>query len=162
MKPGHPEICLFQPEIPQNTGNIARLVAGTNARLHLIRPFGFSTSDKNLRRPGLDYWPYLDLEVHDAIEPLLERVDYQVAFFSKFSHKPYTEVPTSTRLFVFGRETSGLPQEIREKYRDMVYGIPMFHASVRSLNLANAAAIVLYDQLHRRGLFNSAVRRVDE
>lgn len=162
MRPGHPEICLFQPEIPQNTGNIARLAAATGSRLHLIRPFGFDTSDKNLRRPGLDYWPFLDLEIHDDLTALVERMDGKVAFFSKVATKSYVEAPTSTRLFVFGRETSGLPRNVHETYADFMYGIPMFHPAVRSLNLANAAAIVVYDQLHRRGLFSQGVAYTDE
>lgn len=162
MKLYHPEICLFRPEIPQNAGSIARLVAGTHCRLHLVRPFGFSTSDRNLRRPGLDYWPYLDLEIHDEIEPLLARCEDKVALFSKFSHRPYTEVPPETRLLVFGQETAGLPKSLKEKYSELVYGIPMFHPAVRSLNVANAVAVVLYDQLHRRNLFSQAVRHAHD
>ena len=73
MRKDHPHIVLYQPEIPQNTGNIARLSAATCCRLHLIKPFGFGTSDKNLRRPGLDYWPYLDLEIHDSLDELQPR-----------------------------------------------------------------------------------------
>lgn len=153
MLRGHPQICLFQPEIPQNTGNIARLAAATGCRLHLIRPLGFDTNDKNLRRPGLDYWPFLDLEIHDAIEPLIDRLGGRVAFFSKTAPKFYTDVPSGTELFIFGRETSGLPEEFREKYPDCFYRIPMFHEGVRSLNLANAAAIIVYDQLRQRQLF---------
>ena len=81
MLKGHPEICLFQPEIPQNTGNIGRLVAATGSRLHIVTPCGFSLKDKNLRRAGLDYWPFLDLEIHSSIDELLQRHEGRIAFF---------------------------------------------------------------------------------
>ena len=153
MKLGHPQICLFQPEIPQNTGNIGRLAAATSSRLHLVKPFGFSMSDKNLRRPGLDYWPCLDLEIHENFETLYEQCGGRVAFFSKFADQDYTQVSTDTQLLVFGQETSGFPARFHDIYRSQMYKIPMFHPEVRSLNLANAVSIVLYDQLRQRGLF---------
>jgi tRNA (cytidine/uridine-2'-O-)-methyltransferase len=150
MLPHHPHICLYQPEIPQNTGNIARLAAATASRLHLIRPFGFDAASKNLRRPGLDYWPYLDLEIHDSLEELFGMFHEsrpRVAFFSKLGTKPYTAMPTDTELLVFGRETTGLPRELFERYPDDFYQIPMFHPGVRSLNLANAVSIGVYHLL---------------
>lgn len=153
MQPGHPQVCLYQPEIPQNTGSIGRLVAGAGSRLHLIKPFGFGTSDKNLRRPGLDYWPYLDLEIHDSIEGLVARYPGKMAFFSKFATKSYSEIPVETEVLVFGRETSGFPDSFHQRFKQDLYRIPMFHPEVRSLNLANACSIVLYDLMHRRGLF---------
>ena len=156
MLQGHPQICLFQPEIPQNTGNIGRLVAGTGARLHLIAPFGFSIDDKNLRRPGLDYWPFLDLEIHDDLESLLASFKGRVAFFSARTTRGYWEVPASTELLVFGQETKGLPAWVHEKYADHMYTIPMLHPKVRSHNIANAVSIVLYDQLLRRGKLKSS------
>ena len=110
-------------------------------------------SDKNVRRPGLDYWPFLDLEIHDHFEDLYQRLEGRVAFFSKFATKPYTEIPSDTRLLVFGRETSGFPDSFHRDYSDQLYQIPMFHSGVRSLNLSNAVAIVVYDQLRQRGLF---------
>jgi len=150
MLPGHPQICLWQPEIPQNTGSIGRLAAGTQCRLHLIRPFGFDTSDKNLRRAGLDYWPFLDLEIHDDIRPLTQKFRGRVAFFSKKASRPYYEMPLDTELLVFGRETSGLADWIHEEWADCFWNIPMFHPGVRSLNLSNAVSIVLYHQLGQR------------
>lgn len=153
MRPNHPQICLFQPEIPQNAGNIGRLAAATASRLHLVRPFGFSTSDKNLRRAGLDYWPFLDLEIHDDFTQLEQRFGTSMAFFSKFGDRPYTDIPKTTDLLVFGRETSGLPSEIHDRHRERMYRIPMFHDGVRSLNLANSVAIVVYDLMRRRSLF---------
>lgn len=154
MRRNHPEIVLYQPEIPQNTGNIGRLAAATGCRLHLVKPFGFSMSDKNLRRPGLDYWPCLDLEVHENFEELMKIGNGKVALFTKFSDRPYTEVPEDTQFLIFGRETSGLPEEFHETYASSLYQIPMFHPSVRSLNLSNAVSIAVYDQLRQRGLFN--------
>ncbi len=149
----HLQIVLFQPEIPQNTGNIARLAAATGCRLHLIAPFGFSTDDKNLRRPGLDYWPYLDLEIHDSIEPLLKKYHGRTAFFSKSATKDYSQMSDEVELLVFGRETSGLPAEMHAKHGGCFYNIPMFHDGVRSLNLSNAVAIVTYHQLANRNIF---------
>ncbi|MCX6131287.1 MAG: tRNA (cytidine(34)-2'-O)-methyltransferase [Proteobacteria bacterium] len=153
MKKDHVQICLYQPEIPQNTGSIGRLAAATSCRLHLIKPFGFGTSDKNLRRPGLDYWPFLDLEIHDNIEGLIEAYSGRIAFFSKFASQTYDKMPKETEVLVFGRETSGFPPEFHERFAEHFYRIPMFHPHVRSLNLANACSIVVYDLLQRRGLF---------
>ena len=152
MIKNHPQICLYRPEIPQNTGNIGRLMAGTGCRMHLITPFGFSMSDKNLRRPGLDYWPFLDLEIHDDLEKLIRSLDGKVAFLSKFGKKSYTEIPADTELVVFGQETKGLPDWVHEKYKDDLYSIPMFHSGVRSLNLSNTVALVTYEQLRKRDL----------
>lgn len=150
MLKGHPQICLFRPEIPQNTGNIGRLAAATQSRLHLVRPFGFSASDKNLRRAGLDYWPFLDLEIHDDLETLLDRFAGRFAYFSTKGTKLYTQVPEDVDLLIFGQETKGLPGWVFEKWPDHAYKIPMFHEGVRSLNLANAVSVVLYDHLMRR------------
>ncbi len=148
MLPDHPHICLFQPEIPQNTGNIGRLAAATQCRLHLIKPLGFSTHERNLLRPGLDYWPYLDLEIHENIDDLLSQFPLsQVAFFSKSAEKSYLELPADIQLIVFGRETSGLPASLGEKYPQAFYNIPLYHTCVRSLNVANAVSIITYHLL---------------
>lgn len=148
MIKNHPQICLFQPEIPQNTGNLGRLAAATQCRLHLIKPFGFAADDKQLRRAGLDYWPYLDLEIHNNLEDLLTRFPKEnIAFFSKHGTKKYTQLPTKTELLIFGRETSGLPDTLHKKYPENFYTIPMFHEKVRSLNLANSVSIVTYHML---------------
>jgi tRNA (cytidine/uridine-2'-O-)-methyltransferase len=147
----HPHICLFQPEIPQNTGSVGRLAAGSGCRLHLVRPFGFATDDRNLRRAGLDYWPFLDLEIHDDLETVLNLFPGpgQVAFFSKKATKPYWQLPASCELLVFGRETSGLPAWVHERYEDHLYQIPMFHPGVRSQNLSNAVSVIVYDRIRR-------------
>lgn len=149
MLKGHLHVCLYKPEIPQNAGSIGRLIAGTQCRLHLIRPFGFSMNDKNLRRAGLDYWPFLDLEIHNNIEDLLKTFQGKFAFFSKKAKKLYTDIPQNTELLIFGQETKGLPNSLWEKYEDHFYNIPIFHKGVRSLNLANAVSVVLYHQLHK-------------
>jgi tRNA (cytidine/uridine-2'-O-)-methyltransferase len=116
----------------------------------MVQPFGFSTDDKNLRRSGLDYWPFLDLEVHKNEEKLFEKFKDRMAFFSKFATKAYYEMPIETDLLIFGQETKGLPEEFVTKYADSFYKIPMYHQGVRSLNLANSVAIVTYDLIRRR------------
>lgn len=154
MKPNHPHIVLYQPEIPQNAGNIGRLAAATQSRLHLVKPFGFSADDKNLKRAGLDYWPFLDLEIHNSLEALWQLFPQKkYAFFSKKGTTPYSQIPIDTDLLIFGRETSGLPEELWKEYPDNFYQIPMFHQGVRSLNLANSVSIVTYHLLHKRNLF---------
>lgn len=151
MLKNHPQICLFQPEIPQNTGTTGRLAAATQCRLNLIRPFGFASDDRQLLRAGLDYWPYLDLEIYDDIDTLLTRFDSsEIAFFSKNADHDYDAIPDTCKLLVFGRETSGLPPELRNRYPESFYRIPMYHGGVRSLNLANSVAIVVYHLLMKK------------
>lgn len=149
----HPQICLMAPEIPQNTGNIARLAAASACRLHIVRPTAFSLHDKNVRRAGLDYWPFVDLEIHESFPHLLRRGFHRLAFLSRHAEsKSYEQIPADTELIVFGNETSGLPKELWAQYSDHFYHIPMFHEGVRSLNLANAVSIVVYHQLSKRGI----------
>lgn len=153
MQKDHLHICLFQPEIPQNTGNIARLAAATGCRLHLILPLGFNTEEKQLRRPGLDYWPYLDLEIHDSFEDFCEVVNPKnMAFFSAKATKSYQLMTPEVDVLIFGRETSGLPVPLREHYAQQLYKIPIFHPKVRSSNLANCVALTVYHQLHVKGI----------
>lgn len=152
MRAGHPQICLYKPEIPQNAGTIGRLAAATQCRLHLIKPFGFSMDDRNLKRAGLDYWPFLDLEVHESIDEILQRMAPRVAFLSKRGKKSYTDIPADTDLIVFGQETSGLPETLWQKYPELFYSLPLLHPGVRSINLANAVSVVVYDQLRQRSL----------
>lgn len=105
--------------------------------------------DKNLRRAGLDYWPFLDLELHEDFEAFLSGFK-RVAMFSKFGTKSYYDMPKDTELLVFGQETKGLPTEIRQKYENDLYQIPMFHSGVRSYNLANSVAIGLHYLIESR------------
>ena len=149
MIAGHPHIVLYQPEIPQNTGSIARLAAGSGSRLHLVPPFGFSADDKNLRRAGLDYWPFLDLEIHDSIEDVMQLFPGRCAFLSKKATQDYWDAPLERDVLIFGRETSGLPNELHRRFPEAFYRIPMYHPGVRSQNLANAVSVVVYERLRR-------------
>lgn len=142
-------IVLICPEIPQNTGNIGRLCVNTDTALHLVRPIGFSLDDKYIRRSGMDYWQYLDLTVHESVEAFLEYAKDKVCYyFSTKTNQSYLEcefVPGS--YLVFGNEGSGLPALFYDKFFPRLYTIPMPGKHARSLNLANSAAIVLYEAL---------------
>ncbi|MGM0472242.1 MAG: tRNA (uridine(34)/cytosine(34)/5-carboxymethylaminomethyluridine(34)-2'-O)-methyltransferase TrmL [Bacillota bacterium] len=145
-------IVLYQPEIPPNTGNIARTCACTGVKLHLIKPLGFSTDEKAVKRAGLDYWDEVEIYYYDSFSEL--EIKYPEANFylaTKFATKFYTEVDYSSEDFVvFGRETAGLPDEIMERYSDSCIRIPML-PQLRSLNLANSVSIILYEALRQTG-----------
>jgi len=148
-------IVLFEPEIPQNTGNIGRFCLGTGSRLILVGKLGFSLDDKSVKRAGLDYWHRVDLEIIPDIGSFFEKypeTEYKYAFLSKFASKVYTEIPHEDEklMLIFGRETSGLPDFIAEKYPDSLYRIPAT-GKVRSFNLSNSAALVGFDVIRRRG-----------
>ena len=144
-------VVLVTPQIPQNTGSVSRLCAGTGTHLHLVGELGFSLEDKYLRRAGLDYWPHVKLHLHDTLEDALAGVDPgDVAFFSSHATRLYTEFePTGEPWLVFGREADGLPAELLAAEAARTYLIPIL-PTVRSLNLANACSVALYDQLRRR------------
>ena len=146
-------VVLYQPEIPQNTGSIARLCAATNTPLHLVAPLGFKIDDKHLKRAGLDYWPYVDVRLHDSWEGFLRRHGYgSWLFFSKRAVHSYTQARYQEGDFlVFGPETRGLPQEILDAHKERAFRIPMMGQGVRSLNLSNAVSIVLYEALRQLG-----------
>jgi len=146
-------VVLVAPEIPPNTGTTARLCAATNTRLHLVGPLGFSLEDRYLRRAGLDYWPFVDVEVHDDWKAFCEQhADASLRLYSAKATKSYTAVSYERGDFlVFGGETSGLAADILAAHTDRSYVIPMSGTQVRSLNLANAAAIVLYEALRQVG-----------
>jgi tRNA (cytidine/uridine-2'-O-)-methyltransferase len=147
------QIVLFQPEIPPNTGSVARLCAATLTRLHLIEPLGFKIDDKHLKRAGLDYWEFVDLHVHrswqhfcDALKPA------RLWFFSKRAIKSYTSVNYEDEDFlVFGPETRGLPPDLLGQNSNHALRIPMMGSGVRSLNLSNAVSIALYEALRQLG-----------
>jgi len=145
-------IVLIEPLIPQNTGNIARLCAGTDAHLHLVGPLGFSLEDRYLKRAGLDYWPAVKLHRHDDLDALLEAWrPPALALYSSHATRPYADFAAPAgSFFVFGQETLGLPEGLRARFPDDLYKIPIT-TNVRSLNLANSVAIVLYDALRRHG-----------
>ena len=145
-------IALVDPQIPQNTGSIARTCAATKCPLHVIGTPAFELSDKKARRAGLDYWPYVDLHVHQSWSTFLEKYSSQrMWFFSKFSTRPYTEAKFNTEdILVFGNETKGLGKEFLEKLPSaQQLLIPMKNTAVRSLNLSNAVSIALYHALNQ-------------
>ncbi len=146
-------IVLYQPEIPANTGNIARSCAATDTDLHLIRPLGFSTDDKMLRRAGLDYWKIVNITYYDSIEEFFEKNKGHYYLLTKFGKKPHTTFDYSNtdekHYFIFGKETTGLPDWVKEKYMDTALRIPM-NDNVRSLNLSNTAAILIYEALRQQ------------
>jgi tRNA (cytidine/uridine-2'-O-)-methyltransferase len=150
---------LVEPEIPPNTGSIARLCAATFTALHLIRPLGFSLDDRYLRRAGLDYWPFVDVRVHDDWQtfadgaPLGRRI-----CFSARAERSYLDAPLDAAglvYLVFGGETRGLPPAILAAHAADTYRIPIFSPNVRSLNLSNAVSIAVYEALRRRGALAS-------
>ncbi len=150
-------IVLVRPEIPQNTGSIARLVAATKTRLHLVGPLGFSLEDRYLKRAGLDYWPMVDLQTY-AEWPAFEAIHQSeratnFKYFSARAEKSYLEADYAPSDFlVFGSETKGLGADFLGSRRAMTYRIPIFEPGVRSLNLANAVSIVLYEALRQTGI----------
>lgn len=150
------KIALFEPEIPQNTGNIGRLTVGSGCSLILAGKLGFSLEDKYMKRAGLDYWKHVDLQIIDTLDEfftIYPKDEYTYAFLTKFAEKPYTEIPADNPeklIIILGKETAGLPDFVKEKYPDMLYKIPITD-KVRSLNVANAAAITVYDVLRRCG-----------
>jgi tRNA (cytidine/uridine-2'-O-)-methyltransferase len=155
-------IVLVRPEIPQNTGSIARLVAATRNRLHLVGPLGFSLEDRYLKRAGLDYWPLVDLRVYrdwDEFALVQQEATHSATFkyFSTHAEKIYVQAELRLHDFlVFGSETGGLGRDFLEARRRSAYRIPIFEYGVRSLNLANAVSIVVYEGLRQTGLLSGA------
>ncbi len=143
-------IVLCCPDIPQNTGNIARLCVGVGARLHLVKPFGFTLSDKKLKRAGLDYWDNLDCIIYDSIEDFFEK-NSNINFYIATTKAEFTHYEVKYKeddFLIFGSETSGFPLYYLDKYFDRCINIPM-KSTIRSLNLANCVAIVLYEALRQ-------------
>lgn len=147
-------IVLVNPEIPPNTGNIARTAAATDSVLHLVKPLGFSLDEKSLRRAGLDYWPYVKVEVHESLEEFMDKYAGKRMWLSTtkgaklFSQVEYQDED----MILFGRETAGLPRELIEKNPDKTIRIPMSRSTrLRSFNLSNSAAIVLFEALRQLG-----------
>lgn len=145
---------LVEPEIPPNTGNIARSCAATGAKLHLVKPLGFSIDDKTLKRAGLDYWPYVDLEVHESLEEFLNKYkDMPMYLATTKGTNRYTDITyEQDAMLLFGKETAGLPRTLIEEYQDRTIRIPMSKDTrLRSLNLSNSASIVLFEALRQQG-----------
>jgi tRNA (cytidine/uridine-2'-O-)-methyltransferase len=143
-------IVLVEPEIPANTGNISRTCAATGTHLHLVRPLGFSTDDKILKRAGLDYWHSVKLEYHDSFAEVQAKYPQARFFFATTKAvRNYAEFTFQEGdFFVFGKETAGLPKELLQANADTCLKLPMTEA-VRSLNLSNSAAILLYEALRQ-------------
>ncbi|MEW6519641.1 MAG: tRNA (cytidine(34)-2'-O)-methyltransferase [Thermodesulfobacteriota bacterium] len=146
-------IVLVEPEIPPNTGSIARLCGATDSILHLVRPLGFSTDDKHLKRAGLDYWQFVQIVYWDNLEAFLQAQDENRLFFlSKKVSRRYTQARFKPGDFlIFGKETKGISEEILALYHDRCFSIPMSNPHIRSLNLAMAAGIVLFEALRQQG-----------
>lgn len=142
-------IVLFEPEIPNNTGNIGRLALATNSVLHLVGPLGFELTDSKLKRAGLDYWKYLSLEFYNNIEEFFSiHGDKNLAYLSSHASKSHHEIPFEENMFmVFGKESTGLPKDIIEKNAYRSFRIPIYNKKIRSLNLSNAVSIVIYEGL---------------
>ena len=154
-------IVLFEPEIPANTGNIARTCAATDTHLHLIEPLGFQTDDKHLKRAGLDYWDALDITYHDDLQAFMDYLDGRPLYLiSKFATKNYTDIDYLAHkkrgediFLMFGKETTGLPEAFMHDHDDQCLRLPMDDTHVRCLNLSNCAAICIYEVL-RQQAFN--------
>lgn len=145
-------IVLVEPEIPGNTGNIARLCAATGSQLHLVRPLGFSTDDRYLKRAGLDYWHLVQVHYHDSFSEVAQKyAGHRFYFNTTKANKAYSEISyTSDDFLVFGKETAGLPVSILEPNQEYCVRIPML-PDARSLNLSNAVAVVVYEAMRQMG-----------
>ena len=143
-------IVLLEPEIPANTGNIGRTCVAAGARLHLIEPLGFRITEKSVKRAGLDYWEQLDVTVYDNYEDFLEKnPGAKIYMATTKAHKNYAEVEYDEDAYImFGKESAGIPEEILVDHEETCIRIPMF-GDIRSLNLSNSVAIVLYEALRQ-------------
>lgn len=149
-------IALFEPLFPANTGNIARTCAGTDTVLHLIKPLGFQTDDRHLRRAGLDYWDKVRVVYHEDLVAFLDSLGEadSLHVVSKFALQAYSDVDYQTagdHYFLFGKETTGLPEAVMRKYTQRAIRIPQDDENIRALNLSNSAAIVIYEALRQQG-----------
>jgi len=140
-------IVLFEPEIPNNTGNIGRLSLAAGANLHLVKPFGFELTDSRVKRAGLDYWKHISLTIYESIDDFyLKNQNKKMVYFSSHASKEYWNVTYQDDLFlIFGKESKGLPKELIELNSENTYKIPLFSEHIRSINLANAVSIVVYE-----------------
>ncbi len=140
-------IVLIEPEIPMNTGNIGRLSLASGSTLHLVKPFGFELNDKRVKRAGLDYWQHVSLFIYENLEEFFSKnKGKQFAYLSSHGTQDYTAIDYTNDLFlVFGKESVGLPKNLVADNIDSVYTIPIFSPHIRSLNLANAVSIVVYE-----------------
>jgi len=144
-------IVLVEPQIPPNTGNIARLCAGAGCHLILVGKLGFQLNDTTLKRAGLDYWEFVSWEHREDVDTFFDEIPpHSFHLFTTHATRPYTELPAAWGDYlVFGKETAGLPKSLLNQYPEQCYTIPLKEAGVRSLNLSSAAAIVTFDALRR-------------
>ena len=142
-------IVLFEPEIPNNTGNIGRLALATGSNLHLVKPFGFELDNKRLKRAGLDYWPHINLFIYESVDEFYDiHSKKNMVYFSSHGTRDHWSIDYQDELFlVFGKESAGLSEEIIKNNQDKLYKIPLFSPHIRSLNLANAVGIAVYEGL---------------
>ncbi|MCK4358188.1 MAG: tRNA (cytidine(34)-2'-O)-methyltransferase [Candidatus Cloacimonetes bacterium] len=147
-------IVLYQPEIPSNTGNIGRLCVGTSSILHIIKPMKFVITDKYLKRAGLDYWDKLDVRFYKSWDDFLNKNrDRKLLFFTTKSNQVYTKINFRDEDFlIFGPETRGIPENILKKHWENSFTIPM-SKQIRSINLSNSVAIVLYEAIRQTGFY---------
>lgn len=148
-------IVLLEPEIPANTGNIGRTCVATGARLHLIEPMGFRISQKEVKRAGLDYWDKLDVTVYDSFSDFMEKnPDAKIYMATTKARQTYAEVSYEEDSYImFGKESAGIPEEILIEHEDTAIRIPMF-GEIRSLNLSNSVAVILYEALRQHNFSN--------
>jgi tRNA (cytidine/uridine-2'-O-)-methyltransferase len=144
-------IVLIEPEIHTNTGNIGRLSLATGSHLHLVKPFGFELTDARLKRAGLDYWRHIELSIYEnTAEFLNKNKDKKMAFLSSHGTKDYTEIPYSEGIMlVFGKESKGLSPVVTDRFKNHLYKIPQYSEHIRSINLANAVAVIAYEGLRQ-------------
>lgn len=144
-------IVLIEPEIPNNTGNIGRLALATGTNLHLVKPFGFEITDKRLKRAGLDYWQHISLFTYENRKEFFEKhQDKKMIFFSSQSNKAHWDLKFEDDMFlVFGKESVGLPKSIIRSPKALTAKIPLYRKEIRSLNLANAVSITVYEALRQ-------------
>lgn len=142
-------IVLIEPEIPNNTGNIGRLALATGSNLHLVKPFGFELDNKRLKRAGLDYWPHINLFIYESVDEFYDiHSKKNMVYFSSHGTRDHWSIDYQDELFlVFGKESAGLSEEIIKNNQDKLYKIPLFSPHIRSLNLANAVGIAVYEGL---------------
>ncbi len=142
-------IALIEPEIPNNTGNIGRLSLASGCHLHLVKPFGFELNDTRVKRAGLDYWKHVPLTIYESAEDFFgQHKDKKMVFLSSHGNKTYWDIPFEEDMFfIFGKESIGLSAEILKKHSANTYKIPIHSEHIRSINLANAVSVVVYEGL---------------
>ncbi|PKA83711.1 tRNA (cytidine/uridine-2'-O-)-methyltransferase [Ulvibacter sp. MAR_2010_11] len=147
-------IVLIEPEIPNNTGNIGRLSLATGSTLHLVKPFGFELNDTRVKRAGLDYWQHVELKIYESTEAFFSvHKNKSMAFFSSHGTRDYWDIPFKDEMFlIFGKESVGLPKDLISKHETDLYKIPIHSPHIRSINLANAVGVVVYEGLRQAAM----------